>query len=177
VSTDNQNFAPSFGEIHIPNNGLHANSDGFPFEWQSGALVNRDHDLRLVVIPDLTRLSLAATRACVMLMSADVGHLERYGQQQSWQPNLCWLVGCDSQQVGMVSTHLLDRLALRLRSGIAPTLESDAAKVTRLLDWLSSDQNSEHSVKLPDVPITQIQTAVVVRAKLTGKASDAFWNM
>jgi magnesium chelatase subunit D len=154
------------------NLGLHANSDGFPFEWQSGLLVNRDRDLRLVVIPDLTRLSLAATRACVMLMSADVGHLERYGQQQSWQPNLCWLVGCDSKQVGMVSTHLLDRLALRLRSGIAPTLEADAAKVTRLLDWLSGDQNSEHSVKLPDVPITQIQTAVVVRAKLTGNASD-----
>ncbi len=157
------------------NLGLHANSDGFPFEWQSGLLVNRDRDLRLVVIPDLTRLSLAATRACVMLMSADVGHLERYGQQQSWQPNLCWLVGCDSKQVGMVSTHLLDRLALRLRSGVAPTLETDAAKVTRLLDWLSSDQNSEdleHSVELPEGLIAQIQAAVGVRAKLTGEASD-----
>lgn len=157
------------------NLGLHADSDGFPFEWQSGSLVNRDRDLRLVVIPDLTRLSLAATRACVMLMSADVGHLERYGQQQSWQPNLCWLVGCDSQQVGMVSTHLLDRLALRLRSGIAPTLETDATKVTRLLDWLSGDQNSEHLehfVELPDGLIAQIQAAVGVRAKLTGEASD-----
>ncbi|PZO41150.1 MAG: hypothetical protein DCF19_10455 [Pseudanabaena frigida] len=157
------------------NLGLHANSDGFPFEWQSGLLVNRDRDLLLVVIPDLTRLSLAATRACVMLMSADVGHLERYGQQQSWQPNLCWLVGCDRNKVGMVSTHLLDRLALRLRSGVAPTVETDAAKVTRLLDWLSSDQNSEdleHSVKLPDGLIAQIRAAVDVRAKLTGEASD-----
>lgn len=157
------------------NLGLHANFDGFPFEWQSGLLVNRDRDLRLVVIPDLTRLSLAATRACVMLMSADVGHLERYGQKQAWQPNLYWLVGCDSKQVGMVSTHLLDRLALRLRSGIAPTLETDAAKVTRLLDWLSSDQNSEnleHSVELPDGLIAQIRAAVGVRTGLTGEASD-----
>jgi magnesium chelatase subunit D len=157
------------------NLGLHANSDGFPFEWQSGLLVNRDCDLRLVVIPDLTRLSLAATRACVMLMSADVGYLERYGQQQSWQPNLFWLVGCDSKQVGMVSTHLLDRLALRLRSRVATTLETNAAKVTRLLDWLSSDRNSEnleHSVKSPDVPIAQIRAAVGVRARLTGEASD-----
>ena len=55
------------------NLGLHANSDGFPFVWQSGSLVNRDHDLRLVVIPDLTRLSLAATRACVILMSTGAG--------------------------------------------------------------------------------------------------------
>lgn len=157
------------------NLGLHANSDGFPFEWQSGLLVNRVRDLRLVVIPDLTRLSLAATRACVMLMAADVGHLERYGQQQSWQPNLCWLVGCDSKQVGMVSTHLLDRLALRLRSGVAPTLETDAAKVTRLLDCLSSDRNSEdleHSLELPDELIAQIQSALGVRARLTGEARD-----
>jgi len=75
----------------------------------------------------------------------------------------------------MVSPHLLDRLALRLRSGIASTLETDAAKVTRLLDLLSSDQNSEpleHSVELPDGLIAQIRAAVAVRAKLTDRASD-----
>jgi magnesium chelatase subunit D len=54
-------------------------------------------------------------------------------------------------------------------------LETDVAKVTRLLDWLSSDQNSEdleHSVELPDDLIAQIQAAVGVRARLTGEVSD-----
>lgn len=88
-----------------------------PFEWQRGLLASgRDRELRLVVIPDLTRLNLAAARACVALMGSDVAYLERHGHRDTWQPNLCWLAGCSRPEIGLVSPHLLDRFALRLGS-------------------------------------------------------------
>lgn len=89
-----------------------------PFAWKPGLLV--DDSIRLVIIPDLTKLSLAAARACVAMIGSDVAHLERHGQQLHWQPNLCWLAGCTSTEVGMVSPHLLDRFALRLSGIIQP---------------------------------------------------------
>ncbi len=67
---------------------------------------------QLITIPDLAKLGLAATRACVMLINSDVVHLERNGQQAIWQPYQCWLASCSN--VGAVSPHLLDRFALRL---------------------------------------------------------------
>ncbi|MFM5960678.1 MAG: hypothetical protein ACKOQ2_26585, partial [Dolichospermum sp.] len=85
------------------------------FKWQSGLLGETENtkEIRLVIIPDLTKLSLAAMRATVVLMGANVAHLERHGQTKSWQPNLCWLVGCSSQkeEIGKISPHLLDRFA------------------------------------------------------------------
>ena len=86
--------------------------------WRAGLLgAGRDWETRIVVIPDITRLSLAASRACVMLMGAEVAHLERHGQHDQWQPQLCWLAGCDRTRTGLVSPHLLDRFALRLSGG------------------------------------------------------------
>ena len=82
----------------------------------------------MVIIPDLTKLSLAAARACVVLMGAETAHLERHGQQAQWKPNLCWLAACDTiedgcqghrKKVGMVSPHLLDRFAIRLVGEVA----------------------------------------------------------
>jgi magnesium chelatase subunit D len=85
------------------------------FEWQRGVLASgREQELRLVMIPDLTRLSLATARACIALMGSDVAYLERHGHQDVWQPNLCWIAGCSRSEVGLVSPHLLDRFALRL---------------------------------------------------------------
>ena len=68
--------------------------------------------IQLITVPDLAKLSLAAARSCVMLVGADVAHLERNGQRERWQPQQWWLAGCSS--VGAVSPHLLDRFALRL---------------------------------------------------------------
>ena len=85
------------------------------FEWQQGLLAGGwGQELRLVVIPDLTRLSLPAARACVALMGSEVAYLERHGHRDSWQPRLCWLAGCSRPDIGLVSPHLLDRFALRL---------------------------------------------------------------
>jgi magnesium chelatase subunit D len=100
---------------------LSRDTNNSPIIWHWGSLVGLPDDsqmgtsrLRLVIIPDLTRLSLAASRACVVLMGAGIAHLERYGQHEAFQPNICWLAGCAKIEVGAVSPHLLDRFALRL---------------------------------------------------------------
>ena len=102
-------------------------------EWQQGLLAGgRGQELRLVVIPDLTRLSLPAARACVALMGSEVAYLERHGHRDSWQPRLCWLAGCSRPDIGLVSPHLLDRFALRLTG-------QDLAKTDRteaIQQWL-----------------------------------------
>ena len=111
-------------------------------EWRRGVLASgRDRELRLVVIPDLTRLSLAAARACVTLMGSDVAYLERHGHQDIWQPNLCWLAGCSRSDVGLVSPHLLDRFALRL--GSQDIVATD--RVAALQQWLEEPQESQKS--------------------------------
>lgn len=102
--------------------------------WRSGLLAaGRDQETRIVVIPDLTRLSLAASRACVMLMGAEVAHLERHGQRDRWQPQLYWLAGCDHTRTGTLSPHLLDRFALRLGGGES---QNSKQRVAQLRDWL-----------------------------------------
>ncbi|NET33814.1 MAG: hypothetical protein F6K19_17630 [Cyanothece sp. SIO1E1] len=102
--------------------------------WKPGLLATgRGRETRIVVIPDLSRLSLAASRACVMLMGSQVAHLERHGQHDRWQPQLFWLAGCDRTRIGTLSTHLLDRFALRL-SGDEGT-QNSAQRLTQLRIW------------------------------------------
>lgn len=101
--------------------GLYREPEKQLLEWKQGLLTagNNDSKLQLVIIPDLTKLSLAAARACVVLMGAEIAHLERHGQQAQWKPNLCWLAACERKKVGMVSPHLLDRFAIRLVGEVA----------------------------------------------------------
>jgi magnesium chelatase subunit D len=120
-----------------------------PFDWQQGLLAGgRGQELRLVIIPDLTRLSLPAARACVALMGSEVAYLERHGHWDSWQPNLCWLAGCSRAEIGLVSPHLLDRFALRLTSQDLVT--SDRAQAIQ--KWLeeSDKQDKEKDAPLPE---------------------------
>lgn len=67
----------------------------------------------LIVIPNLTRLSLVAVRACVTLLANDWATLQRYGIDWTWKPHFWCLAGCESKSLGEVSAHLLDRFALR----------------------------------------------------------------
>lgn len=93
-----------------------------PFAWKPGLLGHPDETaLRLVVIPDLAQLSLAAARACITLMGTEVAHLERHGQQAKWRSQLCWIAGCLRSQVKFLSPHLLDRFTLRLTAQDLPT--------------------------------------------------------
>ncbi|NEQ46972.1 MAG: hypothetical protein F6K00_26890 [Leptolyngbya sp. SIOISBB] len=119
-----------------------ADAEGTTVVWQAGLLGSEDRsdELRLLVIPDLAKLSLAGARACVSLMGASVAHLERHGQRQYWQPNLCWLAGCAKEQIGAVSPHLLDRFALRLTGKVLPIVD----RVGTVLNLLEAKQDSEN---------------------------------
>ena len=102
-------------EVLWGNFALQSSAAGASFEWKPGLLGDGDPSvLRVVVIPDLTRLNLAAARACMMLMGSDVAQVERHGHQSQWRSQFCWIAGCARNEVGMVSPHLLDRFALRL---------------------------------------------------------------
>ncbi|NEP03218.1 MAG: hypothetical protein F6K58_32185 [Symploca sp. SIO2E9] len=127
--------------------GLPTQLEQQPFTWKPGLLTagQKHSELKLVVIPDLTKLSLAAARACVVLMGADVAHLERHGQQAHWQPNLCWLAGCASSEVGMVSPHLLDRFALRLSRQDTKTLD----RFKDIQIWIDQPQVGKESKPEP----------------------------
>ena len=107
---------------YVPAGSLEAS----PIHWRDGLLAPPDGELRLVVIPDLARLGLVATRSCVQLVEAPIAHLERHGRSRSWRPELCWLAACDRDELGVVSPHLLDRFALRLHSPPAePSMQVD----------------------------------------------------
>ena len=114
------------------------------FNWQFGLFSSADNtnEIKLVIIPDLTKLSLAAMRACVVLMGADVAHLERHGQHKYWQPNFCWLVGCSSQneEIGKISPHLLDRFALGLN---IQQIENNDNRVTQIQKLLNSPEKPQ----------------------------------
>jgi magnesium chelatase subunit D len=131
--------------------GLWGELENQAFKWQSGLLgkTENDQEIRLVIIPDLTKLSLPAMRACVVLMEADVVHLERHGQNLYWQPNLCWLVGCSSEQekIGKISPHLLDRFAIRLNGKINNNTDR-VNQIKQLLNDEKSEQNKKSEQKL-----------------------------
>ena len=126
--------------------GLWGELENQAFKWQSGLLgkTENDQEIRLVIIPDLTKLSLAAMRACVVLMGADVVHLERHGQNLYWQPNLCWLVGCSSQpeEIGKISPHLLDRFAIRLNGKI----NNNTDRVSQIKQLLNDERLEQKSL-------------------------------
>ncbi|GAB4367857.1 MAG: magnesium chelatase [Elainellaceae cyanobacterium] len=138
------------------------------FEWQQGLLAGgRGQELRLVIIPDLTRLSLPAARACVALMGSEVAYLERHGHRDSWQPKLCWLAGCSRSEIGLVSPHLLDRFALRLAGQDLVT--SDRAQAIQ--KWLKeSDKQDKKKDALPPEWVSTLRKEELFHPEITLEA-------
>jgi magnesium chelatase subunit D len=97
--------------------GLRQEPDGIAFRIEPGPLIRADTrpgPPQVVVVPDLTRLSVAGMRAAVQLLGADVAVVEHTGLRQTARPRTRWLAACRSSDVGRLSLHLLDRFALRL---------------------------------------------------------------
>ena len=149
-------------------------SNGQPIVWRRGILANPPNNLqngeqplRLVIIPDLAKLSLAAARACVMLVAADVAHLERHGHHAIWQPNMCWLASCSKAEIGAISPHLLDRFALRLNwPEIASTYSAADLLKEVLNDTFSKDINR---ISLPPGLKNQLQKAAQCQTMITNE--------
>ena len=163
---------------YLPETGINPRqSMGLAVRWQDGLLTqNRlSLDWLMVVIPDLTRLRLAAARTCMMLLDAPVVHLQRDSQDAAWQPRICWLAACERERVGRVSSHLLDRFALRL-SAPEDNLHHNPSDI---LTWLESvpDYLPQLANEQPDWRLTGeigdwLKTAVKQQAVMTETAVE-----
>ncbi|MFI0372601.1 hypothetical protein ACH35V_32450 [Actinomadura sp. 1N219] len=70
----------------------------------------------VVVAADLARLGLAERRAAIMLLGAEVAHLERNGLTRTWPSLSRWVAACARADAGRVSPHLLDRFPIRINA-------------------------------------------------------------
>ncbi|HEY9830845.1 MAG TPA: hypothetical protein V6D26_09705 [Stenomitos sp.] len=145
-----------------------------PLTWQPGLLVGEQvgSGLQLVLIPDLTQLNLATARSGVMLIGADIAHLERHGQKKQWQPLMFWLAGCAGKNVGQVSPHLLDRFALRLNYQVPDGIHSLEERVAEIMEWISVHPSSEQ-IKLDRLSVQareMLQRGVQFNPTLTDEA-------
>jgi len=131
---------------------LLAGERGPRLEWKPGRLISAGGELVLVQIPDLTRLSLAAQRACVTLLSSDAGHLERHGQAHTWATNYCWLSACPRARIGELSPHLIDRFVLRT------SLPEGRTTRQQRIAWIRSqleERERKPSITAPEVELRQ----------------------
>jgi len=146
--------------------GKYSFAEGGSIRWIPGPLSEehvgnqRRSGVHLIYIPNLALLNLSLLRACVMAVGSEIIHLERFGKNECWQPNICWLAGCASKDAGKVSPHLMDRFFLRLVDDhfnsaedqfssnfvYQNNMESDLAKV---LDNNSVETLKKASAQLP----------------------------
>jgi magnesium chelatase subunit D len=120
------------------------------FTTAPGPLVDNDPAIgpRMVIVPDLVRLSLAGARAAVQTLGADVASVERYGFRARWRPHSRWLAACQTEEVAQISPHLLDRFPIRVN---AADLQSSLTAVDLVLGAISSERaNDELFAPLPD---------------------------
>ncbi|KPA17575.1 magnesium chelatase [Candidatus Magnetomorum sp. HK-1] len=113
--------------------------NGLSVIWREGLLTwNRiKNNHLLIVIPDLARINLSISRACIMLMDTPVTVMQRHGQEHIWKPNITWLAACDRDKIGRVSEHLLDRFSLRL----SPPPFKKEKNISKIIQWLDSTEN------------------------------------
>lgn len=131
---------------------------GLPEGWGGrGLLVPPEGTTRVVVVPDLSRLSLAAARAGVTMLGSRSVHLERRGTSRVLRTAHRWIAAVAEEDRVAVSRHLLDRFAIRVRFVPQP-----AANRKR---WLSAQLSGTRSSPetgrplpadvLPDVPFAK----------------------
>ena len=114
-----------------------------------GPLVRRSDDSALViVVPDLSQLSLAASRAAIALLGSPTAELQRHGRSQRWPTGTYWVAACPTAHACQISQHLLDRFPVRLpANSLVPTAEP-VEKIMRAL----ADVPEELQVPVPAPP-------------------------
>src|SRR5581483_3850127 len=128
-------------------------------------------ELQLITVADLTTLSLVAARAMTMLLGAEVVHLERNGISSCWHPQQCWLAGCNSDAIGRLSPHMLDRFALRLswQELVPSDSGDDASAITHLLAQVPAEAVEMHNT-LPSSYLEQVRQAAQRQVEVSGAA-------
>ncbi|PSM38387.1 magnesium chelatase [Streptomyces dioscori] len=144
---------------------LRQETGGIAFRLEPGPLIQADDRPGalppVVAVPDLCRLSVAGMRAAVQLLGADVAVVEHVGLSRTARPRARWLAACGSADAGRVSSHLLDRFAIRL-----PAADLRLPDVERLLvslppAWLeraarAAGGNDAPAVTVTDEAITRV---------------------
>lgn len=147
-----------WGEISLPGS---QNGRGTTFQRLFSAKRGAE-ETQVIVVPDLTALSLAGTRSLIVLCGADVVHLERNGQSEIWKPEQCWIAGCKSHELGRVSPHLLERFALRLswkEIAQVPT-EAEEERVLWLMENVLHVKRDKEGKRVPKNYLKQISRAM-----------------
>jgi magnesium chelatase subunit D len=89
---------------------------GVPAQWGGGALLMPpEGSTRLVIAPELSRLSRPAARAAVSLLDSREITIQRRGQVIPMAVRQRWLAGIAESDLQRVSPHLLERFAIRIR--------------------------------------------------------------
>ncbi|MFE9778415.1 hypothetical protein ACFYPA_09655 [Streptomyces sp. NPDC005775] len=100
---------------------VHRGPEGIGFTLGPGPLAETGTGPRLVVVPDLARLSVPGMRAAVQLLGADTAMLGHSGVRNRWWPRTRWLACCRAEDAELISPHLLDRFSVRLATpGLRP---------------------------------------------------------
>lgn len=106
-----------------------------------------DEQALVVAVPDLARLSVAASRAALAMLGSSVTQLERHGSARSWPTRTYWVAACASADIGRVTPHLLDRFVLRFPAARAVATPNP---VTRVLAAAAGEPPA--GVRLPRAP-------------------------
>lgn len=125
-------------------------------------------ELQVITIPDLTALSLVAARTVTMLIGADVVHLERNGLSACWHPQQCWVAGCESNAIGKLSPHMLDRFALRFtwKEIAPPQTQDDESAAANLLTRVPREPFQE-TIAPPSAYLQQVAQAALRQVEIS----------
>ncbi len=155
-----------WGSLQLP---LKTHSGQWPSHARLFSPERNACELQLLTIPNLSNLNLTTTRTCILLIGADVAHLERNGENKHWQPQQCWLAACPSESIGIVSPHLLDRFALRLSWKLLQDLFDPTHRSTHLQTRLSQNGTSNQPIPPPAL-VAQLKQAVHQHVNITPEA-------
>ena len=146
--------------------------DSRSITWKPSLLVqHEERDPLLVVIPNLTRLSLPATRACVTLLDSECVTLQRDGIDLTWQPDFWCIAGCPRDRIGEISPHLLDRFALRGRPPNYSIRSLPAIPLSERFQLLDNDLTGV------DVELPEIASKLAARGREILTANEAIPSM
>lgn len=144
---------------------LHQERDGVSFRTRPGPLIAADGSPGpppLIVVPDLTRLSVAGMRAAVQLLGAEVAVVEHAGLSHQARPRARWLAACPSADAGRISAHLLDRFALRLPAAGLRLPPADQLLETVPAAWLTA---AAESASRPAAPAATVTDDAIARVR------------
>ncbi|MEV0220153.1 magnesium chelatase [Streptomyces sp. NPDC050704] len=139
---------------------LRQEPDGISFRMEPGPLIKADGrpgSPPLVVVPDLSRLSVAGMRAAVQLLGADVAVVEHSGLRHRARPRARWLASCRSVDVGRLSPHLLDRFAVRLSVAGLRLPPAERLFATLPSGWRTAAAHGVPTAAVTDHALTRIR--------------------